>query len=131
MTQDSTGRTYRVLVSSDPATDESSGRLTLAEVAALADVSVSTVSKVLNGRRGVSSQTRARIESLLADNEYSRRAAGSNPAPLIEVLCYEIDSAAGVKAKPFGWPSASLDPGSGRHPIAAIGCEVPQDQKQL
>jgi len=28
---------------------------------------------------------------------------------------------AGVKAKPFGWPSASPDPGSGRHPSAAIG----------
>jgi LacI family xylobiose transport system transcriptional regulator len=70
----------------------------LAEVAALADVSVSTVSKVLNGRRGVSSQTRARIESLLTDNEYSRRAAGSNPAPLIEVLCYEIDSAWAAEA---------------------------------
>ena len=87
-----------MLVSSDSATDETSGRLTLAEVAALADVSVSTVSKVLNGRRGVSSQTRARIESLLTDNEYSRRAAGSNPAPLIEVLCYEIDSAWAAEA---------------------------------
>jgi len=34
-------------------------RATLAEVAALADVSISTVSKVLNGRSGVSEETRA------------------------------------------------------------------------
>ena len=40
-------------------------RATLAEVAALADVSISTVSKVLNGRIGVSEETRARVESLL------------------------------------------------------------------
>ena len=26
------------------------------------------------------------------------------------------DVLTGVKAKPFGWPSASLDPGSGRRP---------------
>ena len=26
---------------------------------------------------------------------------------------------AGVKAKPFGWPAASLDPGSGRRPRTA------------
>ncbi|GAA4386056.1 hypothetical protein GCM10023152_36710 [Agromyces bauzanensis] len=30
---------------------------------------------------------------------------------------------AGVKAKPFGWPPASLDAGSGRHQAAAIGGE--------
>jgi hypothetical protein len=28
---------------------------------------------------------------------------------------------AGVKAKPFGWPAASLDTGSGRGPRAASG----------
>jgi LacI family transcriptional regulator, xylobiose transport system transcriptional regulator len=67
-------------------------RATLAEVASLADVSISTVSKVLNGRSGVSDETRARIESLLADHRYNRRNPGPNPAPLLEVLCYEIDS---------------------------------------
>jgi LacI family xylobiose transport system transcriptional regulator len=67
-------------------------RATLAEVASLADVSISTVSKVLNGRSGVSDETRARIESLLADHHYNRRNAGPNQAPLLEVLCFEIDS---------------------------------------
>jgi LacI family xylobiose transport system transcriptional regulator len=67
-------------------------RSTLSEVALLADVSVSTVSKVLNGRAGVSSETRARIEALLEDHRYNRRTPKSAVAPLIEVLCYEIDS---------------------------------------
>jgi LacI family xylobiose transport system transcriptional regulator len=67
-------------------------RATLAEVASLADVSISTVSKVLNGRSGVSDETRARIESLLQDHAYNRRNSGPNQAPLLEVLCFEIDS---------------------------------------
>src|SRR5689334_434311 len=70
-------------------------RATLAEVASLADVSISTVSKVLNGRSGVSTETRARIEALLEKRQYNRRTSRRTVAPLIDVLCYEIDS-------PFG-----------------------------
>ena len=70
-------------------------RATLSEVATLADVSISTVSKVLNGRPGVSSETRERIEALLANHQYNRRMSRQRVAPLIDVLCYEIDS-------PFG-----------------------------
>jgi len=70
-------------------------RATLAEVATLAKVSVATVSKVLNGRSGVSDQTRSRIESLLDERNYNRRPSAQSSAPLIEVLCFEIDS-------PFG-----------------------------
>jgi len=37
-----------------------------------------------------------------------------------------------VKAKPFGWPAASPDPGSGRHPLAVIeSSRQIQDQIQL
>jgi LacI family xylobiose transport system transcriptional regulator len=75
------------MTSGEPAT-----RATVAEVAALADVSISTVSKVLNGRGGVSEETRARIEALLQDHQYNRRSPGPNHAPLIEVLCLEIAS---------------------------------------
>ena len=67
-------------------------RATLSEVASLADVSVSTVSKVLNGRSGVSSETRAKIEALLADQRYQQRGTKRQAAPLLDVLCYEIDS---------------------------------------
>jgi LacI family xylobiose transport system transcriptional regulator len=77
---------------SDPSADGIRSRATLSEVASLADVSVSTVSKVLNGRSGVSSETRERIEELLQDHQYNRRASKQQAAPLLEVLCYEIDS---------------------------------------
>jgi len=77
---------------------EQTSRATLAELAALADVSISTVSKVLNGRAGVSEETRARIEALLSDRQYNRRSPGPNRAPLIEVLCFEIASSWAAEA---------------------------------
>jgi hypothetical protein len=36
---------------------------------------------------------------------------------------------AGIKAKPFGWPAASLDPGSGRSPNAASGSRLHEPSK--
>jgi LacI family transcriptional regulator, xylobiose transport system transcriptional regulator len=82
-------------MSSDPSADGDRVRATLSEVASLADVSISTVSKVLNGRAGVSSETRARIEALLQNHHYNKRTSRRPAAPLLDVLCYEIDS-------PFG-----------------------------
>ena len=79
-------------MSADPTGGAVAARATLAEVAERAGVSVSTVSKVLNGRTGVSEDTRSRIEALLADHQYNPRNPGPNHAPLIEVLCFEIDS---------------------------------------
>jgi LacI family xylobiose transport system transcriptional regulator len=79
-------------MSSDPHGDGNRVRATLSEVASLADVSISTVSKVLNGRAGVSSETRARIEALLQHRQYNPRASKRPVAPLLDVLCYEIDS---------------------------------------
>lgn len=84
----------------DGADDARPTRATLSEVAALANVSVATVSKVLNGRSGVSDETRARIESLLEEQNYNRRLSAQSTAPLIEVLCFEIDS-------PFGGAAVS------------------------
>ena len=85
-------------MSAEVTPEEPATRATLAEVAALADVSISTVSKVLNGRSGVSDDTRARIESLLQDHQYNRRSPGPNHAPLIEVLCFEIASSWAAEA---------------------------------
>jgi len=53
-------------------------RVTLADIAAAAGVSVPTVSKVLNGHADVAPKTRSRVETLLADFNYAapRRAAG-------------------------------------------------------
>lgn len=73
-------------------------RATLAEVAELANVSISTVSKVLNGRPGVSSDTRASIEALLHSRQYNRRNSAQSTAELIEVLLYEINSPFGSEA---------------------------------
>jgi LacI family xylobiose transport system transcriptional regulator len=73
-----------------PATRAS--RATLARVAAEASVSMSTVSKVLNGRNGVSDATRARVEELLHSHGYNRRGAAQT-APLIELVFSELGTA--------------------------------------
>jgi len=50
-----------------------SGRATLAVIAASAGVSVATVSKVVNGRADVSATTRALVQELLAEHDYTAR----------------------------------------------------------
>lgn len=66
-------------------------RTTLAQIAHEASVSLSTVSRVLNGRPGIAETTRQLIERLLRDNGYERRDTEA-PAPLIEVVCSELDA---------------------------------------
>jgi LacI family transcriptional regulator len=82
------------------------GRPTLASVAASAGVSVSTVSKVLNGRADVGPETRAKVEALLAQLEYVGRrtdaAARSNAQQVVELVfhgqlvAYALDVLQGV-----------------------------------
>ncbi|MFG2840141.1 LacI family DNA-binding transcriptional regulator [Streptomyces zaomyceticus] len=72
--------------------DEESRRITLAEVAQQAGVSLSTVSKVLNGRQDVSSRTRAKVEALLEAHAYRRTTRAAGEAPLIEIVFHELDS---------------------------------------
>lgn len=67
-------------------------RATLSRVADDAEVSISTVSKVLNGRAGVSEATRRRVEELLRDHGYNRRNTPLTVAPLVELVFPEIDS---------------------------------------
>ncbi|HEY1529947.1 MAG TPA: LacI family DNA-binding transcriptional regulator [Galbitalea sp.] len=73
--------------------DEATPRVTLAEVADEAGVSLSTISKVLNGRRDVASATRARVENLLEQNGYRRRGNERRESSLLEVVFHELDSA--------------------------------------
>ena len=47
--------------------------VTIAEIAAAAGVSVPTISRVLNGRAGVSVEKRELVERLLAEQGYQRR----------------------------------------------------------
>ncbi|GAA2501696.1 LacI family DNA-binding transcriptional regulator [Streptomyces gobitricini] len=72
--------------------DGADGRVTLAEVATRAGVSLSTVSKVLNGRSDVSPRTRTKVERLLEAHGYRRRATGAPQAPLIELVFHELES---------------------------------------
>ncbi|GHF59759.1 LacI family transcriptional regulator [Kitasatospora xanthocidica] len=66
--------------------------MTLADIAREAEVSVSTVSKVLNGRTDVSAPTRVRVERVLRDHDYRRAARSSSEAPLVEIVFHELDS---------------------------------------
>ncbi|MFB6555794.1 LacI family DNA-binding transcriptional regulator [Streptomyces sp. NPDC056405] len=67
-------------------------RVTLAEVAKEAGVSLPTVSKVVNGRSDVSSATRVRVERLLEVHGYRRRNSNPPRSPLVELVFHELDS---------------------------------------
>jgi DNA-binding LacI/PurR family transcriptional regulator len=54
-------------------------RVTLAAVARQARVSLATASKVLNGRVGVGTDTRHRVEAILADVGYIAQGAPDPP----------------------------------------------------
>jgi LacI family transcriptional regulator len=70
-----------------------SGRnVTIADIAAEAGVSVPTVSKVLNGRKGVSAATRRRIEHLLATHHYMRRGRPASSSGLIDFVISGLES---------------------------------------
>ncbi|MCI2957520.1 LacI family DNA-binding transcriptional regulator [Agromyces atrinae] len=70
----------------------STPRITLAELAAEAEVSLSTVSKVLNGRTDVSTRTRERIEELLTRHGYTRRGGEQPRSALVELVFPELQS---------------------------------------
>jgi len=68
-------------------------RMTLADIAALAGVSLATVSKVLNGRTGVSPERREEILALLDQQGYRRRGTTARrPAGLIDIVMRGIDT---------------------------------------
>ncbi|HTW12617.1 MAG TPA: LacI family DNA-binding transcriptional regulator [Solirubrobacteraceae bacterium] len=69
-------------------------RITLAEIAEAANLSLATVSKVLNGRTDVSPATRSRVEQLLNDHGYLRRSpsSGTGVAKMLELVFHELDS---------------------------------------
>jgi len=69
------------------------GRTTLSDVAHEAGVSLSTISKVLNGRRDVSAGTRARVEAILEQNGYRRRGTPGRGSSVVELVFHELDSA--------------------------------------
>lgn len=74
------------------------GRPTIAEIARSADVSVSTVSKVLNGHTDVAEDTRRRIQRLLDERGYTKRRAAHHRGhgDLVDLVINNLDSAWGV-----------------------------------
>jgi LacI family xylobiose transport system transcriptional regulator len=74
-------------------TELASDRVTLALVAEEAGVSLSTISKVLNGRADVSASTRLKVEEVLAQRGYERRGVGATgKREFIELVFHELDS---------------------------------------
>ncbi|HYP73665.1 MAG TPA: LacI family DNA-binding transcriptional regulator [Microbacterium sp.] len=66
-------------------------RVTLAEIAAEAGVSLATMSKVLNGRTDVAPATRERLEGHLARHGYQRRSAPPR-SETIELVFHELEA---------------------------------------
>lgn len=62
----------------------------LTQIARMADTTASTVSKVLNGRPGVSAQTRRRIEDVLAQIGYSKRPVRHPGSNTIMIVCANL-----------------------------------------
>ena len=65
--------------------------VTIAEIAAAAGVSVPTVSKVLNGRKGVSPRTRTEVQNLLEKHGYQRRRRVENSG-LLDFVISSLDT---------------------------------------
>jgi LacI family transcriptional regulator len=71
---------------------EHSPRVSMAEIAELAGVSVPTVSKVLNGREGVAPRTRDLVRQILDDHHYMRRGTSrKRPTGLIDFVIRDLD----------------------------------------
>ncbi|MEW9552698.1 LacI family DNA-binding transcriptional regulator [Nonomuraea sp. NPDC050783] len=68
-----------------------SSPLTIAQLAELAGVSTATVSKVVNGRSEVSSQTRAAVEELIRRHGYRRQRRRSTPTALVELVFHALE----------------------------------------
>jgi LacI family xylobiose transport system transcriptional regulator len=69
----------------------SAPRVTLAEIAAEAGVSLATMSKVLNGRSDVAAATRARLEEHLKRHGYTRRNSAQR-SESIELVFHELEA---------------------------------------
>jgi LacI family xylobiose transport system transcriptional regulator len=60
--------------------------LTIAQIADRAGVSIATVSKVVNGRSNVSSETRGLVETVIQQHGYRRQRRPAQPAPLLDLV---------------------------------------------
>jgi DNA-binding LacI/PurR family transcriptional regulator len=75
----------------DRGADDWGRPVTIAYIAESAGVSIPTVSKVINGRSGVSAETRARIEELINTYGYRKPVAASR-SNIVELVFRELES---------------------------------------
>lgn len=80
-----------MLTTTPPPPDDAQRRATLSDVAKHASVAESTVSKVLNGRPGVTGELRTRVELSLQQLGYRRRGGDAAPGALIELVVERVD----------------------------------------
>src|SRR5436190_1079222 len=92
------------------------GRTTLAAIAAEAGVSLPTVSKVVNGRRDVAPATRALVERLLHEHQYTRagtrRHRRSGLIDLVFLVTSELTGRQLEQLREADIPLVVLDPGN-------------------
>ncbi|RKN45025.1 LacI family transcriptional regulator [Streptomyces hoynatensis] len=78
-------------VDAAPRRPDASRPVTIAYIAESAGVSVPTVSKVINGKSGVSAETRARVEELVNRHGY-RKPTGAGRSNVVELVFRELKS---------------------------------------
>lgn len=77
--------------------DDAGGRTTLAMLADEAGVSLSTISKVLNGHSDVAPATRRRVEGLLDARSYRRRGTALRESTLLELVFSDLSNPWGTE----------------------------------
>lgn len=128
--------------------DEPRGPVTIAYIAESAGVSIPTVSKVLNGRSGVSDGTRARVEEMINRYGYKKPPGGRNN--IMELVFRELESLwaveiirgvervasrnrVGVMVSEFGLhdaPTRTVDEMVGRRPHCVLSVAQLSDEER-
>ncbi|MGC7094625.1 LacI family DNA-binding transcriptional regulator [Amycolatopsis lurida] len=76
-----------------PASEPGQGKVTIAQIAVEAGVSIPTVSKVVNGRTDVAAATRERVEEIIRRYGYQRRSdERARRSNLLELMFHELES---------------------------------------
>lgn len=93
-------------------------RTTIAFIAEQTGVSVPTVSKVINGRSDVSSETRRRVEAAIIEHGYQRTPRSVGRSSLIEVIFHELETEWALEIV------RGVERVAGRHHLAVVLTEM-------
>jgi LacI family xylobiose transport system transcriptional regulator len=96
----------------------STPRTTIAFIAEQTGVSVPTVSKVINGRSDVSSETRRRVEAAIVEHGYQRTPRSVGRSSLIEVIFHELETEWALEIV------RGVERVAGRHHLAVVLTEM-------